>query len=78
MSQYALHEILQKMGIETLNPMQEEALEHISSQQDIVLLSPTGTGKTLAFLLPLMEKLEVKQEIPTPHSCSRQRAWPYR
>lgn len=63
MSQYILHEILQKIGIEKLNPMQEEAVEHISSQKDVVLLSPTGTGKTLAFLLPLMEKLEVKQEI---------------
>lgn len=63
MSQYVLHEILQKMGIERLNPMQEEAVEHLSSQKDVVLLSPTGTGKTLAFLLPLMEKLELKQEI---------------
>ena len=63
MSQFVLHEILQKMGIEKPNPMQEEAAVYISSQKDVVLLSPTGTGKTLAFLLPLMEKLEIKQEI---------------
>ena len=51
-------DVLQKMNISTLNPMQEEAIHHISSDNDIVLLSPTGTGKTLAFLLPILEKLQ--------------------
>ena len=37
-------EILSKLGIETLNPMQKEALLAIGSHSDIVLLSPTGTG----------------------------------
>lgn len=34
--------------------MQQEALEKIPSHKDIVLLSPTGSGKTIAFLLPLL------------------------
>ena len=63
MSRYVYQDIMRKMKIEKLNPMQEEALVHISSKQDVVLLSPTGTGKTFAFLLPLLEKLEQKQEI---------------
>lgn len=50
-------EILSKLGIETLNEMQEQATLAISSASNIVLLSPTGTGKTLAFLLPIMETL---------------------
>ncbi|MBQ4802491.1 DEAD/DEAH box helicase [Aquimarina sp. MMG015] len=50
--------ILQKLGIEKLNPMQEEAKLAISSSDNIVLLSPTGTGKTLAFLLPVIEALD--------------------
>ncbi|HLV41784.1 MAG TPA: DEAD/DEAH box helicase [Brumimicrobium sp.] len=50
--------ILNKLGIESLNPMQEEAKETIKSKSDVVLLSPTGTGKTLAFLLPLIERLD--------------------
>jgi len=37
--------------------MQEEAVDAIQSGSDVVLLSPTGTGKTLAFLLPLIEGL---------------------
>jgi superfamily II DNA/RNA helicase len=50
--------ILNKLKIEKLNPMQEEAFEVISNNSDIVLLSPTGTGKTLAFLLPIIQKLD--------------------
>ncbi|WP_378174709.1 DEAD/DEAH box helicase [Aquimarina sp. SS2-1] len=50
--------ILQKLGIEALNPMQEEAKLAISSSDNVVLLSPTGTGKTVAFLLPIIEALD--------------------
>lgn len=50
--------ILEKLKIETLNPMQLEAVHAIETQDDIVLLSPTGTGKTLAFLLPIIERLD--------------------
>lgn len=46
--------ILSKLRIKQLNPMQEEAKLAIHSQREVVLLSPTGTGKTLAFLLPLI------------------------
>lgn len=49
---------LEKLGIKALNPMQEEAYQMIKSQSDGVVLSPTGTGKTLAFLLPLIERLD--------------------
>ncbi len=51
--------ILDKLGIVTLNPMQEEAALVINSTNNVVLLSPTGTGKTLAFLLPIIKKLDV-------------------
>ncbi len=50
--------ILKKLNIEKLNPMQEEAQAAISSNTDIVLLSPTGTGKTLAYLLPIIADLD--------------------
>ena len=50
-------EILEKLNIYTLNPMQEEALDTINNNANTILLSPTGTGKTLAFLLPLLERL---------------------
>lgn len=47
-----------KFGITQLNPMQEEAAQVIGDKSDVVLLSPTGTGKTLAFLLPLIASLK--------------------
>ena len=50
-------DILAKLNIQVLNPMQEEAISVIEHKKNIVLLSPTGTGKTLAFLLPLLETL---------------------
>lgn len=50
-------QILEKLGIEQLNPMQEEALSVINSSDDVLLLSPTGTGKTVAFLLPIIGQL---------------------
>lgn len=53
-----LASFLDKLEIKALNPMQKEASKAIQTKSDVVVLSPTGTGKTLAFLLPLIEKLE--------------------
>jgi len=55
----SLDEILKKLKIEKLNLMQEEAMVTIQSNNNVVLLSPTGTGKTLAFILPLIKELDV-------------------
>lgn len=51
-------EILSKLGIKELNPMQKEAHNTIVAQSETILLSPTGTGKTLAFLLPILSQLD--------------------
>ncbi|WP_163717411.1 DEAD/DEAH box helicase [Mangrovibacterium lignilyticum] len=50
--------ILAKLNIAQLNPMQEEAQLAIHSNAEVVLLSPTGSGKTLAFMLPLVAGLD--------------------
>ena len=49
---------LAKLGVTVLNDMQREAGKALRRGDDLVLLSPTGTGKTLAFLLPLLEALD--------------------
>ena len=51
-------DILAKLNIHELNPMQVEAIAVIEKNTNTILLSPTGTGKTLAFLLPLFETLD--------------------
>ncbi len=55
-------EILSKLGIEQLNPMQLAAQKAIETSKEVILLSPTGTGKTLAFLLPLIQQLDASVE----------------
>ncbi|WP_372919084.1 DEAD/DEAH box helicase [Salegentibacter sp.] len=50
--------ILTKLGISELNPMQIKAHQVINETRDTVLLSPTGTGKTLGFLMPLLGLLD--------------------
>lgn len=49
---------LDRLAIESLTPMQESALLTAREAKEVILLSPTGTGKTLAYLLPLIERLK--------------------
>ena len=52
---------LRRLDIDALNTMQMAALAHCRANSSMVLLSPTGTGKTLAFLLPLLERLDQRR-----------------
>ena len=52
-----LEQALEKLNITTLNPIQEAALA-AAADHDMVLLAPTGSGKTLGFLLPLLKRLQ--------------------
>lgn len=51
-------DILVKLNIHELNPMQEDAISVIEKTTNTIILSPTGTGKTLAFLLPVIKALD--------------------
>ena len=53
---------LNRISVETLTPMQEAAITACRRHNDMVLLSPTGTGKTLAYLLPVIEQLRLGVE----------------
>ena len=48
---------LKNIGINALNPMQEETIAKAAINRDLMLLAPTGSGKTLAFLLPVIQAL---------------------
>lgn len=50
--------LLLNLGIERLNEMQEIAQDAILNDTNVLLLSPTGSGKTIAFLLPIFQMLE--------------------
>ena len=51
---------LNQMGIKTPTPIQEEAIPLILNKKDIIAQSQTGTGKTFAFLLPMFENINPK------------------
>jgi ATP-independent RNA helicase DbpA len=56
--QVDIPQILSFLKIKELNEMQLTVLEANKNDQDIILLSDTGSGKTLGFLLPLLEMME--------------------
>lgn len=55
----ALQEGLEAMGFETATPVQEQAIPHILQKKDILACAQTGTGKTAAFLLPILNELSI-------------------
>jgi ATP-dependent RNA helicase RhlE len=53
----SLQEGLDSMGFENPTPIQEQAIPIILSNKDLIGCAQTGTGKTAAFLLPILNKL---------------------
>ncbi len=52
-----LLENIQAKGYTTPTPIQEQAIPLILSGRDVIGIASTGTGKTAAFLIPLIEKV---------------------
>lgn len=52
----ALKHTISKMGLSTPSPIQDQLIPHILEGRDAVGLAETGTGKTAAFLIPLIQK----------------------
>lgn len=52
-----VEKILEKLKIASLSQMQLDALAASERGSDVVLLAPTGSGKTLGFLLPILNNL---------------------
>ncbi len=48
---------LQKLGIDEINDMQKRAMAAASESKEIILVAPTGSGKTVAFTLPMLKWL---------------------
>ena len=53
-------QVIEKLGIVAFNEMQQLAQEAIASHQEVVLISPTGSGKTIGFLYPVFQLLSNK------------------
>ncbi|MBR5843923.1 MAG: DEAD/DEAH box helicase [Bacteroidaceae bacterium] len=48
----------QRLGIASLNAMQQASIDTCRDARDVVLLAPTGSGKTLAYLIPLFTRTQ--------------------
>jgi ATP-dependent RNA helicase RhlE len=51
-----LHYNISKKGYDTPSAIQDQAIPHIIEGKDVIGLANTGTGKTAAFLLPIIER----------------------
>ena len=51
-----LKEALRSEGIESLYSHQAEAIKHVQEGQDVVVVTPTASGKTLCYNLPVLNK----------------------
>ena len=58
----ALTEVLNKQGIKVATPVQEKAIPAIFKGRDVIAKSQTGTGKTLAYLLPLVQRIQAERD----------------
>ncbi|HEY4432414.1 MAG TPA: DEAD/DEAH box helicase [Paenibacillus sp.] len=56
--------LLQGQGIVKPTPVQEEAIPPLVQGLDVIARAKTGTGKTLAFLLPIMDKIHTERAYP--------------
>ena len=53
-----MQKAVDKMGFESLTTVQEEVIPYMREKRDVLALSPTGSGKTFAFGIPLVEGID--------------------
>jgi len=56
--------VLDDVGYETPTPIQSEAIPILLAGHDLVGQAQTGTGKTAAFALPLLSRIDLKRAVP--------------
>ena len=54
---------LEEAGFETPTPIQREVFPVVRSGMDVIGIAQTGTGKTLAYLIPILMKLHYAQDV---------------
>ena len=60
-----IRKAIEEMGYESPMPVQEEVIPYLlGNGNDVVALAQTGTGKTAAFGLPLIQKIDVTRRVP--------------
>tara|TARA_R110002072_G_scaffold74671_15_gene176698 strand:- start:249 stop:1604 length:1356 start_codon:yes stop_codon:yes gene_type:complete len=58
-----LQNALSELGFEQPTPIQKESFSPIKAGRDFVGIAQTGTGKTLAYVLPILQELKYSEEL---------------
>lgn len=61
-----LRRAIEELGFETPMPVQEAVIPHLLGDDggDVVALAQTGTGKTAAFGLPVLQRIDLSEHVP--------------
>jgi superfamily II DNA/RNA helicase len=57
-----IQESISYMGFESLTPIQEMAIPKILANNDLIACAQTGTGKTAAYVLPILHKMAEEEK----------------
>ena len=57
-----LYNALEDLGFTTPTPIQAESFSVVAAGKDVVGIAQTGTGKTLAYMLPILRNLKYSQQ----------------
>ncbi|WP_432822946.1 DEAD/DEAH box helicase [Trichloromonas sp.] len=60
----ALHKVVNELGYETPSPIQAQSIPPLLDGRDLLGQAQTGTGKTAAFALPLLSRLDLSLKSP--------------
>ncbi len=55
---------IRELGFSEPTPIQQQTIPELLAGRDVIAQAPTGTGKTAAFGLPIVERLDVNQLAP--------------
>lgn len=60
----ALLETIREIGYESPSPIQAASIPHLLAGRDILGQAQTGTGKTAAFALPILNRIDISRRVP--------------
>src|SRR5687768_10233734 len=55
---------LAEVGYEAPSPIQAQTIPSLLDGRDVLGMAQTGTGKTAAFALPILARIDLKQSVP--------------
>ena len=79
-----LYNALDDLGFTQPTPIQEQAFNVVASGKDVVGIAQTGTGKTFAYMLPILKNLKFSKQdnprilvlVPTRELVVQVKNWP--